>query len=332
MRIVLAASIYPPEIGGPAHYAAALKDALEKQGHDVVVCVFSAYRRLPSGIRHAAYMLELFRAARCKDAIIAFDVLTTGLPAVFAGMFARVPVVARVGGDFVWESYVERTHDLLPLPRFYEGRKHWGIKERFLFLLARWVLRRVYVVFTTSWLRGIWARAYAGELASAPTIENALPARSSAQAPHERNFLMYGRQVALKNAVAFRRAFERARRKHPDIKLEEGVVSKEELERRIRSSYALVVPSISEVSPNAILDAIRFGKPFLLTKYSGYAEKFGGLGVIVDPLDEGDMQRGVEELANPTAYGRLSAGVASFRDVREYADIAREFAALFEKS
>ena len=332
MRIVLAASIYPPDIGGPAPYAAALKDALEELGHDVEVSVFSTYRHIPSGVRHLLYAFDLIRRARGKDAIIAFDVLTTGFPAAVAGVFTRVPVIARVGGDFIWESYIERTNDLLALPNFYTHRERWSGKERLFFSIVRWVLSRVHVVFSSPWVRDIWMRSYAIDAKKTSIIENAIPPKAETAEPIKKNFLMYGRQIVLKNAPVFRIAFERARQKYPDIELEEGMVAKEELEKRMRACYAVVVPSISEVSPNTIIDAIRFHKPFLLTKHSGYAERFEPYGVIVDPLDVEDMRRGIEELADETNYRGLCEKMAGFKDVRTYDDIAREFLAFLKRS
>ena len=92
--------------------------------------------------------------------------------------------------------------------------------------------------------------------------------------------------------------------------------------------YAVVLPSLSEVTPNYIIDSILCGKPFLLTQHSGYAERFKNYGIIVDPLDENDMARGIRELATPEVYARLSANIARFSESHTYDDIAREFAAV----
>jgi glycosyltransferase involved in cell wall biosynthesis len=154
------------------------------------------------------------------------------------------------------------------------------------------------------------------------------PYVGSSQQPVRKNFLFYSRQIPLKNHAAFRRAFAQAQRTHPDIELEEGMVPHEELMRKIKNCYAVVVPSISDVAPNYVLDAIRFGKPFLLTKYSGYAERFKDYGVIVDPLDEADMARGIEELAKPEVYERLQKRITAFSERHTFDDIAREFLAL----
>jgi glycosyltransferase involved in cell wall biosynthesis len=328
MKIVLAASIYPPEVGGPSFYAASLKDALEKLGHEVDVAVLSSYKQWPSGIRHFIYACALFSSARKADAIIAFDVHATGLPAAIVGKLCGIPIVIRVGGDFVWEHYVNRTGDRVPLPQFYAHQERWNMKERFVFALKRFVTRRVRLVFSSQWLAGIWKEPYGIDVEYLRVIENAIPPKLEAIMPTRKNFIFYARQIPLKNTDAFRRAFAHAKEKYPDIELDEGMVPHTEFIEHMRSCYAAVLPSVSDVTPNSVIDALRCGKPFLLTKYSGYAERFGQYGVLVDPLDESDMARGVEALCDSGTYEMLRAKIAQFREVRTYDDIAQEFIAL----
>jgi glycosyltransferase involved in cell wall biosynthesis len=331
MKIVLAASIYPPEVGGPSFYAASLKESFEKLGHRVDVVVLSGYRHWPSGIRHVLFALRLFRRARGADAVIAFDVHATGLPAVVVGSLRGIPAVIRIGGDFIWEHYVNRTGDPLPLTEMYAHQEHWDWKERFVFRLNRWVIRHADLACSSPWTIDIWRRPYGLYPARVHVIENAILPKLGPVVPAHRNFIFYGRQIPLKNNAAFRRAFAKAKETYPDIELDEGMVSRDELLERMRNCYAAVVPSISEVTPNYIIDSLRCGKPFLLTKYSGYAGRFGQYGVLVDPLDEADMARGVKTLADPTTYERLQAKIATFDEVRTYDDIAKEFIELIHK-
>ncbi|MBI5645195.1 glycosyltransferase family 4 protein [Candidatus Kaiserbacteria bacterium] len=328
MKIVLAASIYPPEIGGPAFYAANLKEALEKQGHTVSLAIFSRYKSLPSGFRHLRYLFELMRSARGSNLIIAFDPLTVGFPAAIVGLFMQTPVVVRVGGDFIWERHIERTGGLIPLSSFYLDRQKWNTKEKLLLIIIRWVLARSQIAFSSQWIRDIWQPAYRFDTKDAHVIENAIPSKVESL-PHKRkNFLFYGRQIQLKNARAFRRAFVSAKSRFPAIELEEGLLPQNELMQRMQSCYAVVLPSISDVTPNYILDAIRCGKPFLLTKYSSYAGEFKDYGVVIDPLSEDDMVRGISELADDASYAKYHQRLATFSRVRTYDDIAREFLAL----
>jgi glycosyltransferase involved in cell wall biosynthesis len=240
----------------------------------------------------------------------------------------RTPLVIRVGGDFLWEQYVERTGDLLPLPEFYQHREKWGTKEKITFAMTRWTLGQAMVVFNTRWLLNVWRGAYGLGEERIRVIENAIDLPRDIVPAQRKNFLFYSRQITLKNAPLFKRAFAAAKHVHPDIELEEGMVSHAELVERIKNCYAVAVPSVSDVAPNYILDAIRAGKPFLLTKYSGYAEQFGDYGVIVDPLDENDTARGIEKLADPEIYAQLTDRIRLFDKRHTYNDIAEEFLAI----
>ena len=52
MRILIATSIYPPDIGGSAQYARNLYDTWKKQGHDVAVATYTWEWAVPPGVRH----------------------------------------------------------------------------------------------------------------------------------------------------------------------------------------------------------------------------------------------------------------------------------------
>jgi glycosyltransferase involved in cell wall biosynthesis len=331
MRIVLAASIYPPEVGGPSAYAKELKEALERQGHSVGVVTYGALKRLPSGIRHVWYAARLLFALRRTDAVIAFDTYSGGLPALLACSVTRASLVIRIGGDFVWEQYLERTKESRPLPDFYAHMPQLSWKERIIFTLSKFVVHRAQAVFSSEWQRDLWRVPYELDSAGTSVIENALlPIREPR--PHQRkNFVLLGRQIMLKNVDAFRRAFSIARQRHTDIELDEGILPRSAYLEKLATCYAIAVPSISDITPQSILEAIRAGKPFLLTKYSAYAERFKEYGVIVDPLNEADMQRGIERLADPVEYERLRASVATFDEVRSYEDIANEFVSIIER-
>lgn len=330
MRIILATGIYPPEIGGHSFYVVNLKESLEKMGHHVDVVLYGDLKKLPTGIRHIAYALRLWRAAKMADAVIGFDTFSVLVPLGFIAPFLRIPVLERAGGDFVWEQYNARTKDFLPLPHLYRYPDRWTLKDKISFRLIRFALSRLEVVFSSAWQRDLWIMPYHLDPAHVHVIENAIPPRLEPLSPQWKNFMLYGRQIPLKNAEAFRRAFERARKHHYNIVLEEGVVSREELLEKLRSGYAAALPSISDITPNYIIESIICGKPFLLTKYSAYAERFKDFGVIVDPMSEDDMVRGINELMDPVVYQRLARNIAAFTEVRTYDDIAREFLALLK--
>lgn len=331
MRILIATGIYPPEIGGPSHYAKRLKEELEAQGHSVRVVLYGGLKKFPTGIRHLLYTLKLFWNVRGMDAVISLDTFSVAIPASIVARFTGKPMFCRAGGDFVWESYVERTKDLVPLPEFYAHRDRWNVKERISFRIVQWALASVRIVFTSEWLRDIWTREYGFDRARTHIVENAIEEKLTAETPAKKNYLFCTREIALKNHTAFRRAFDIAQKENPDIELEEGTVPYNELLEKMRACYAVVLPSVSEVTPNYIIDALQCGKPFLLTKHSGYAERFGQYGVLVDPLSIEDMARGVHELADTARYNEITRKIANFNERHTYADIAHEYVQLLKQ-
>lgn len=332
MRIVIATGIFPPEIGGPAYYAAALRDALERQGHAVTVVLPAALkRRLPPLLWHVCYAAKLMPAVWRSDVVIAFDTWGVGAPATFACLVAGRPFVVRIGGDAMWEAYTARTNDPVPLPSFYAQPRAFSAKERLMRVVTRWVLRHATAVFSSDWQRRIWQEPYALDTSRTRVIENAVSGPCASVPPIRKNYILFSRPVAFKNVAAFERAMADAKRQHPDIELETGTVPHDELLRRTSECYAVALPSVSDITPNYILDAIAFRKPFLLTRYSAYAETFGEYGVIVDPLDHQSMVDGIVALADPATYQRLAERMAAFDRWHSYDDIAREFVALAQE-
>ena len=331
MKIVIATGIYPPEVGGPAYYAQGLAEALRAAGHDAPAVTYGLLKILPTGVRHLAYMLRLTPHMFGADAVVVLDTFSVGLPAVLLARLFRTPVIVRTGGDFVWEHYLERTGDLLPLVRFYSEHKPFSLKERIIFALTRHALSHAFVVFSTELQRDVWLKPYGLELERTEIIGNAVDAALQPEPPSAKNFLWHVRPIRMKNGERLHAAFARARAKHPDITLEEGLISKQELLERMKSCYAVILPSITEISPNYILDALRFKKPFIMDKYSGFAQWLGPYGTLVDPLDRDDIVRALETLAEPAGYEEALKKAAAFSYVRTYDDVARDFLELLRR-
>ncbi len=325
MRIVLVAGIYPPEIGGPALYTKNLKEALEKSGHVADVALFGSLRRFPTGIRHLLFAIKILGRIRRADAVLAFDTLSTGMPAALACFLSRKPLFVRIGGDFGWESYVESTGDLVPLPDFYKFRARWRIKQRIAAQCVRFMAEKSTFIFSSQWQLDIWKDAYNLDESRIAVVENAFGEKFSHESSQKRNFLFFVRPIKLKNREVFRQVFEQVKSKYEDITLEEGEVPHVKMLEKMRSGYAVVLPSISDVTPNYIIDAIRCGTPFLITKYSAYAQKYRELGIVVDPLDPGDMRRGLEELLDTAKYAQMRQRLDVHAEKREYVDVAADF-------
>ncbi len=326
MKILIATGIYPPQVGGPAYYAKGLKQALGEAGHETKVVTYGALIRLPAGLRHAAFFVRLLPKLVWADRVIALDTFSVAWPLAWATRLVRVPFVLRTGGDFVWEEYLERTGEDILLKDFYTAPRVYTTKEKLILRATRYVLLRAdKIIFSTVLQRDIWTAAYHIPEGKTRIIENAIDAPLPSVAPQQKNFLWYVRPTAFKNSARVHAAFAKAKEQYPEIILEEGQLPKQQLLEKMASCYAVLLPSLTEISPNYILDALRFKKPFIMDKYSGLAEKLGPYGMLVDPLNEADIAKGIAELASEEGYARAVARAAAFSEVRTYSEVAQDF-------
>jgi glycosyltransferase involved in cell wall biosynthesis len=104
MNITIATGLYPPEIGGPATYAAMLETELPAQGITVSIVPFGWVRHYPKIIRHIIFAWKLWQESKQADIIYALDPMSVGLPALWVAHFRRKPFLIRLGGDYAWEQ------------------------------------------------------------------------------------------------------------------------------------------------------------------------------------------------------------------------------------
>lgn len=108
MRVLLAAGLYPPDIGGPARYAEMIATRLPAEGIAVTVVPYREVRKVPKIFRHLAYTWRLWRASRGASVVYALDPVSVGVPAAMVSFLRGLPLVVRLGGDYAWEQGVQR--------------------------------------------------------------------------------------------------------------------------------------------------------------------------------------------------------------------------------
>lgn len=324
MTILIATGIYPPQIGGPAKYAQKLYEELGRRGQ-VELCAWSGLERaLPWGIRHAVYFVRLLPHAWRADAILALDTWSVGFPALMAAKLLRRTLLVRIGGDFVWEAYVERTGEMVRLSEFYNKPHRLSLKERLVQWATGVLLRHADVLlYNSAWQMRIWQGAFA-YITPARVLENEFPPKHpAADFPlGQKIFVAAGRGIRYKNIPAFAEAFNTAA--HGRASLDMRALPPQEHLARVQAAYAVVVPSVSEVNSNSIIEALSYNKPFIAPIDCGMHERLQGLGVFVDTLDRAAMGRAVEELLDEHVYRGYVERIREFSYVRTWADIADE--------
>lgn len=333
MKILILTGVLPPAVGGPAKYAKNLAAEFARAGASVQVVGYRPWQqRLPSGLRHLVFFLYIIPAVRRTDVVLALDTFSVGVPAAAARLLFSAKLVARIGGDFLWEQFVERTGQELSLPAFYEAVPKLNLKEKIIFRLTKFLLNRAdKLVFTTDWQKRLWTRPYGlKESGRTTVIENYSGKKRPVIAPERKNYLMAARALKLKNRIKLREAFNLAKQRFPEIELEElPPTTPEALAEKIARCYAVLVPSWSEVSPNLVLEAIEFGKPFILTKYSGYVEGLKEVGCLVDPFSVADLEAQISFLAEPKNYQAAAARLGAFDRGRSWRGMAQDYLKLF---
>lgn len=364
-RILIATPMLPPDIGGPGAYASRLIEELLRSGHTVSVLSYGsgtaplrvsrALRvplNLPPPIRLFRFGAAAWRMLRESDVALALDPVAVGWPLAVACRMRGRPFMVRVEGDALWERYVERTGEDLTLRQFYTRLPHLtlGRRERAWHRMAGRVLSRAgRIVFSSHWRVEVFKLGYPLRPGQALVIEPPFPRPGDGSAERDRTFVFAGRFVRVKNIPRFLQAFRSAA--DPEYRLEligdgpqkQGLESRVqnlgaegrvvvrpplapgELRQRIASAHAFVLPSLSDVSPNTILDCIATATPFLLTRETGFHEALKDVGVFVDPLDERDIAEKLRLLMDETSHATQRQRLAEFRAVRSWEDVTHDW-------
>lgn len=329
-KILIATPLYPPAIGGPSQYAKNLAVVWRQAGHQVLVENFGSVLKWPTGIRHLLYFFKLCRSAFSADFILILDTYSAALPAVVVGKIFGKQTIIRTGGDFLWESYVERTGDLVLFKNFYEQSvSNFNRKERTIFRLTKFILRAAsIVVFSTDWQRQIFIKAYGVPLDKTQIIENYFGPKEVSAVPDKKVFIGATRSLKWKNHDRLAAAFAKV----GETYLDSNQAGYEEFMVKIKNSYAVILASLGDISPNLILDAIRLNKPFILTKENGLESRISGLGLRVDPENINDIADKIKLLLDDQVYQTELEKIKQFNFVHDWRDIADEFLALNKKT
>lgn len=356
MKIVFATGIYPPDIGGPALYCAALAEKLAFQGVQVRVCTYGAADGSGSAvpvsrisktggpiIRWTRYACELRRHARDADIIYALSSVSAGVP-LWLAMLRHPRTVLRLGGDFLWERATDRG-ETVTLRDWYQ-RTHWGQSA------MNGLLRTFdHLVFSSTFQHDLYHRTYA-RLPAGSIIENPVAsADASLHALHApMRILFLGRFVAFKNIPALLHALVLVPDavltcvgEGPMLSIMQRTIETLDLQQRVhilppahgaakeelmRSHDLLMLPSLTEISPNTALEARSLGMPVLLTEETGLSATFLG-GMIVRPLlTARDIAAGITEVREH--YHVTAERAASPMAERSWESVTTEHMRLFQ--
>lgn len=219
----------------------------------------------------------------------------------------------------------------------------------------RWVLRTFHqLVFSTEFQRDLYRRSYR-KLPFTALIENAVPASGEPvlHEPHDPLRLLFlGRFVRFKNISCLLRAVGLL----PHVRLTiagEGPLEEKlklmtaqmglggritfsppvhgETKKQLFADHdALILPSLTEISPNAALEARSMGLPVLLTEETGLSTRLTNGMVIRKMRTSADITRAVLEVEQN--YGEFAhAAALPYPAERLWTTVVEEHLALFRQ-
>lgn len=327
MKILITTGIYPPKIGGPAQYAKNLKEEFEKSGHKVEIRTYGVEDKLPSGIRHLFFFFKIIPAVISSEVVFVLDTFSVGLPTVLACKILGKKSVIRTGGDFLWEQYIERTKKKILLRNFYDTEKNnFTLKEKIIFRLTDKTLKNVsHIIFSTNWQRDIFSKAYSFKKDKTSIVENYYGLKESDFDYGSKIFIASTRNLSWKNLDVIEKVFDRVKNDFSEAELFTKNLPYKEFIQKMSKSYAVLLVSLGDISPNMILDAIRLNRPFICTKEVGIYERIKEAGIFVDPLDEKEIEKAILYLLTEEGYAGAKEKVRNFNFVHTWDEIAKEF-------
>lgn len=325
-KILIVTGIYPPDIGGPSEYAFNLEQEWRRKEFDVDVRTFCFEKRLPTLFRHVFFFFKILPKVFKADFILALDTFSVALPTSLACVIFGKKITIRTGGDFLWESYVERTKKKILFRNFYDTEIfNFTFKEKIIFKITKWILNKSdTVVFSTNFQRGIWQKVYHFNLTKTKIIENYYGDKIPSFNSKDLVFVASSRNLVWKNKDMLYKVFENIRKNIKEIELFDKNLSHDDFLEKIKHSHAVILISLGDISPNMILDALRLDKPFVCTQECGLYDRLKDVGIWVDPLNKTDIEEKISWLCKDDNYKIQKSKIEKFNFNHSWKEIAEE--------
>jgi len=309
LRVVIAAGIFPPDIGGPATYVPELAAGLVARGNEVTVVTLTDGadhddRRYPFRVvrvrrgtwrltRWLRAVVEIARWGRRADLLLANGL---GLHTTIAGKLIRRPVVEKVVGDLAWEKAMRAGWSRVGFEAFQSERLAFRVEA--LKAIRRWWVRQAACVITPSRYLAAVVQGWGVPDNRISVIANAveLPERRLRLIPGAARptAVTVGRLVAWKHVDSIVRAIrdvpetnlliigdgperQNLRALVAELGMESrvrfaGQVSRSEVAWLIAQCDLFVLNSSYEGQPHVVLEAMAAGLPVVATAVGGTVE------------------------------------------------------------
>lgn len=370
MRVTIATGIFPPDIGGPAIYTERLANELKKRNIEVGIITYSDNKKIETDnfpitriprsyilpIRYFLYFIKLLSLAKDSDIIYAQDLFSSGLPAALVKRILKNKLIIRLGGDFLWEKAIEKSWSERPLSQYYKQPKNY--QEKLFLWISKKVLKTArLIVFSTDWQKKIYFKNYNLKQKKTAVIQNPFPKKIlNVKQKNNQKIIFAGRLIKLKNIDFLIKSFSQILVKHKNLQLEiigEGpkkeyfkkIVSQNQLEKsvtfreklphqkllkEISQCFLVILPSLTEISPNLVLDCIKLKKPVLLTKETGFYERFRNNLIFINPFSQKDLVNKIKYLLDKENYQKYQDQISLISTNYSWPEIVEQHINIFK--
>jgi glycosyltransferase involved in cell wall biosynthesis len=216
-----------------------------------------------------------------------------------------------------------------PLSLYYDQPK--SLVEQMYLVIYRFVLGRAdLIIFNSEWLRDLYCKTFSLSAKKIAIITNPVttmvPSTVIPDVAANDEIIFAGRFIPIKNLIRLIEAFKRLpgatrlrligdgpqRQALADVALGDRRISIESprsqqgIWEAMNRARGVVVPSLSEVSPNVAAEALSLGVPVVLTRYNGLAPTLQQRCVLVDPESVDSIYDGLTQLLVLAASRRQS--------------------------
>ena len=259
------------------------------------------------------------------DLIYALNIDLAGLPAAQAAKATNKPVILRYGGDYIWEIMFKFNRTSKTLDRFYETQEGRLFKTLKAFQ-SRMLAKFNHIIVPSDYYKNILIKNFSLNEGNVTVIKNPVNTTIKSGKKKKNDFftlITSSRILRLKGLDYLLEAMRILRRNYPNIKLqiigdgpykqklierakELNVQDKveflpgmkhEELLEKIANADAYISSSVSEVAPNAILEAMSLKVPVITSLVSDFDYKMNeDIALIVHPKDSNALAGAITRL------------------------------------
>ena len=363
MKILIATGIYIPEIGGPATYIPNLAKEFIKLGHQVKIITYSDKKEykvdkdLPYSIfrierknklsNYYRYYKTLKKEVKGFDVIYAFDHFSAGIPSALISKKYKIPLYIRVGGDFIWERYLDRIKDLVTLKEFYNKNIHQK-EENLRFKIIKLVFKNTKgIIFTTDFQKDIFKKYYNLKDNKLYNISNPINIDKEEKKERNKEIIFAGRFINKNNIKNLIKAFNNIEDKsfklvligegylEKEIKTSDNIIiesrlSRKELREIISKAYLVVFPSLTDISPNTMLECLSVNTPFISSTEIGFdwiKDKIR----LFNPLDVDSISKEINRLLDKEEYNNYLEEIKSIDYTYTYQQASKDIIKIFNK-